>query len=433
MASGLGNIVMKEIKEMFRDPKILLGIVLMPLIIFPLMGAAMNVSQTAVEESMKEVSLALLDLDRGPMAENFILTLRALNVTLVEIEGGNVSEALERLQGSNVTTLVVIPPGFSRNLTSGVRGELEVYSIIEGLSFSEGAKASVATAPIDAYERILVRRTLEEAFPDRPPEVVLDPISLRNIIVFKGKKVEAPPGALMGVFMSQSFGFPMLIMLMLISAMQVAATSISIEKEEKTLETLLTLPVGRLSILTGKLAGSVVVAVAGTLTALIGINYYTTSIFSSVPAEGLDLEALGLVLSSPAYILLGVMMFMTIVSALALAICVAAFSENVRSAQSLVAPLNILIVIPSIILMFAEVEILPFPVQVVMYLIPYTHSIIAAKAAFAGDYFIMLRSIAYLSAFTAFILYVTAKIFTTERIVAARVSFRWLKGKKGRS
>lgn len=424
MVSGLGNLVIKEVKEMLRDPKILIGMVLMPLIIFPVMGAAMNISQTAVEESLKEVSLALMDLDHGPMAENLILSFKALNVTLVEIEGTDVSEALNRLQGSNVTTLVVIPQGFSQNLTSGLKGELEVYSLINSLSFSEGAKSSVANAPINAYENLLVYRTIKEAFPDRAPETVLDPISLRNVIVFRGTIIEAPPEALMGLFMSQSFGFPMVIMLMLISAMQVAATSISIEKEEKTLETLLTLPIGRLSILTGKLAGSVVVAVAGAVAALIGINYYTTSIFSSVPTEELDLSALGLTLSPISYILLGVMMFVTIVSALALAICVATFSENVRSAQSLVGPLNILIVIPSLILMFADVEILPFPIQVIMYIIPYTHSIIAAKAAFVGDYFTMLRSIAYLSIFTAVILYIAAKIFTTERIVTARVSFR---------
>jgi ABC-2 type transport system permease protein len=142
------------------------------------------------------------------------------------------------------------------------------------------------------------------------------------------------------------------------------------------------------------------------------------------------LEALGFGLSPVSYILLGVTMFMTIVSALALAICVATFSEDVRSAQSLVGPLNMLVVLPSMALMFADIELLPPPIQAVLYAFPYTHAIVASKAAFIGDYFIMLRSIAYITAFTVAILYIAAKIFTTEKIVTARITFRKRKTKK---
>lgn len=433
MVSGLRNLVVKEIKEMIRDPKILLGMVLMPLIMFPVMGAAMNISQTAVEESLKEVSMALMDLDQGPMAKDLIQSFNALKVTLMEMEASSLDEALELLQGSNITTLVVIPSGFSRNLTLGFRGELEVYSVIRSISLSEGAKASVADAPIGAYENLLVYQAIRQAIPDRSPETVLDPIALHSFVILKGRLVEAPPGVLTGLFMSQSFAFPMVIMLLLISAMQMAATSVAIEKEEKTLETLLTLPVGRLSILAGKLGGSVVVAAAGAIAALIGVNYYTSSIFSIAQTGIPDLEALGIALSPTAYILLGVTMFVTIVSALALAICVATFAENVRSAQSLVAPLNLLVVLPSLGLMFADIEILPLAVQVVLYAIPYTHSILASKAAFTGDYFTMLTSIAYISLFSIAILFITARIFATEKIITARLTFKRLRIKKRRS
>jgi ABC-2 type transport system permease protein len=218
----------------------------------------------------------------------------------------------------------------------------------------------------------------------------------------------------------------MVIMLLLISAMQIAATTVSIEKEEKTLETLLTMPISRLNILTGKLAGSVVVAAAGAVASLVGVNYYVGSAFSLMPTESVSLEALGLTMSPLAYGFLGAVMFVTIVSALALAIVIAAFSENVRSAQSLVGILDFIFILPSLILMFADIEILPYPLQIVLYAIPYTHAILASKAAFMGDYFTMTISIAYISAFTIAILYIAAKIFTTEKIVTARISFRRL-------
>jgi len=423
LVSGLRILVVKEIKEMLRDPKILIGMLLMPLIIFPLLGAAMNVSTTAIQQSLKEASMALMDLDGGPMAQSLIVSFRALNVTLLRIYASTVDEALQKTEESNVSALLVIPAGFSQNLTSGLRAELLVYSLFKTMSLSEEAKSSFFGTPIAFYENLLVLNALREAFPNRSPEVVLDPISPRNFVVFRRRAVEVPLAALRGLFMTQSYGFTVVIMMLIISAMQIAATSIAIEKEEKTLETLLTLPVGRLTILTGKLAGSVVVAAAGAAAAMVGVDYYTSSLFSLVPTQGVDLEALGLALSPTASVLLGVTMFVTIVSALALAICVAVFSENVRSAQSIITFLITPVIMPSLILMFADIEILPVPVQVIMYAIPYTHAVLASKAAFIADYFIMLRSIAYISLFTVVILYVAARIFATEKIITARISF----------
>ncbi len=424
MVSGLNNLIKKEVKELLRDPKILLGTVLMPLLIFPLMGSAMNISSTAVEESVRQVSVWLMDMDRGPMAQSLSLSFRSMNVTIIETHASTVDEALEELQQTNITTLVIIPSGFSQNLTLGLKGNVEVYSVYKSLSVAEGVRSTIVDIPINVFEGALIRQAISQAFPGRDPSTVLDPISVSSFAVVKGKVIDVPPEVLRSLFLSQSLGFPMVIMLLLISAMQVAATTVSIEKEEKTLETLLTMPISRLGILTGKLVGSVVVAAAGAVASMIGVNYYTSSIFSMMPTETVNLEALGLTMSPLGYGLLGAVMFVTIVSALALAIVVAAFSENVRSAQSLVGFLNIIFIIPSLVLMFADIEILPYPFQMVLYAIPYTHAILASKAAFMGDYFIMVRSIAYISVFTVAVLYIAAKIFTTEKIVTARISFK---------
>ncbi len=424
MANGLSNLIKKEVKELLRDPKIMLSMVLMPLLIFPLMGSAMNISTTAVEESARQVTVSLMDMDRGPMAQSLSLVFRSMNMTIIETQATTVDEALAELQQTNMTTLVVIPSGFSQNLTLGLKGNLKVYSVYKSLSIAEEARSTMVDIPINVFEAAIVRQAIIQAFPGRDPSTVLDPVSVSSFSVVKGNLIDVSPEVLRSLFISQSIGFPMVIMMLLISAMQVAATTISIEKEEKTLETLLTMPISRLGILTGKLVGSVVVAAAGAAASMVGVNYYTSSIFSMMPTEAVNLEALGLSMSPLSYGLLGVVMFVTIVSALALAIVVAAFSENVRSAQSMVGFLNIVFIIPSMVLMFADIEILPYPFQMVLYAIPYTHAILAAKAAFMGDYFVMARSIAYISVFTVAVLYVAAKIFTTEKIVTARISFR---------
>jgi ABC-2 type transport system permease protein len=58
-----------------------------------------------------------------------------------------------------------------------------------------------------------------------------------------------------------------------------------------------------------------------------------------------------------------------------------------------------------------------------MLAIPYTHTMIATKAAFLGDYFIVMRSIFFISIWTVALLYIAAKIFSTERIITARFTF----------
>jgi ABC-2 type transport system permease protein len=424
LVSGLNNLIKKEIKELLRDPKILIGMVLMPLLIFPLMGEAINISTTSVQESLKQVSVLVMDEDQGPMAQSLLLAFRGMNITVIETNASTVDEALNELQLTNVTTLVVIPVGFSQNLTLGLKGQLEVYSVYRSLSLVEEVRSSAVDVPITLFEDALVRQAITQAFPNRDPSAVLNPITVSDFSVVKGRIINISSDVLRSIFVSQSIGFPMVIMLLLISAMQIAATSVSIEKEEKTLETLLTMPISRLGILTGKLAGSVVVAAAGAIASIIGVNYYLGSAFNLIPTQTVSLEALGLTMSPLAYGLLGVVIFVTIVSALALAIIVAAFSENVRSAMSLVGPLNFLFVLPALILMFTDIGILPYPLQIVLYAIPYTHAILASKAAFIGDYFTMVRSIVYISAFTIAVLYIAARIFTTEKIITARISFK---------
>jgi ABC-2 type transport system permease protein len=214
---------------------------------------------------------------------------------------------------------------------------------------------------------------------------------------------------------------PVMIMMMVIFAIQMAATSIALEKEQKTLETLMTLPVSRLTILIGKLSGSIIVALAGALSYMIGFSFYVQSAFSFVPeATTMNISNINIGLSPIGFVLIGVNIFVTLVSALAMALSLATFTDSVRGAQSLTGFLTIPVLIPSIILMFTNIEMLPVWLQGVLLVIPYTHSVIASKAAFLGNYFIVVRSILFISVFTFIVLYIAAKIFSTERIITAR-------------
>ncbi len=430
MLRSLMNLVVKELRELLRDPKILVGVVIMPLILFPILGSGMRVSQESVRESLQTASIGLLDYDN----KNESRRLRTFisensNITVVEIKAEKIDEALNTIKDTNVSSILVIPNGFSENLTSGRRGELYTYSIIKGISFSETQKSSMVDYIINVFEYQTIIQSIQSTYPNRDPKEVLNPIQVSQLSVIKGIPLNVSPDSLIGPIISQSTMLPLIIMMMLIFSMQIAATSMAIEKEEKTLETLFSLPVKRLSILAGKLIGSITVAIASAVSYIVGFGYYMRSVFADIPVGGLplDLQSIGLTPSLLGYVLLLIVIFFTIVSALALAISLAVFTDSVRSSQSLLGFLMIPIIIPSIILMFADIDLLPMVLQGILYLIPYTHTILAIKEVYMGDYIIVIRSIAYIAVFTASVLYVAARIFSTERVLTARMSLESLR------
>jgi len=218
---------------------------------------------------------------------------------------------------------------------------------------------------------------------------------------------------------------------LLVFAMQIAATSVASEKEEKTLETILSMPVGRFTILLGKLAGSVIVAAVGAIAYVVGVNYYTGSFtFAFQTQPGIDLASLGLAPTLPAYLVLGASLFVALLSALALAIAVSSFAEDVKSAQAIVGYFYFILFVPMIFVMYGDINLLPLALRLVLLAIPYTHPMLAARTSFTGDYTTAVLGIAYVTAFTICTLYIAAKIFTTEKILTMRIRLRRRKAKE---
>ncbi|MEW6506104.1 MAG: hypothetical protein AB1457_19300 [Chloroflexota bacterium] len=190
----------------------------------------------------------------------------------------------------------------------------------------------------------------------------------------------------------------------------------------------MTLPMDRFAILMGKLSGSIIVAALGAIAYMIGFNYYMGSFAATIPAAAnMDLVSLGLAPSLFGYFLLGLSLFVTLLSALALAVIVSAFAEDVRSAQSIVGNIYPLVFIPSLLLMYLDVNALPLAVKVVVYAIPFAHPIIASKAVTMGDYLTAGLGIAYVTVFTLVIMYVASRLFATEKILTAKLKFRGLR------
>jgi ABC-2 type transport system permease protein len=107
-----------------------------------------------------------------------------------------------------------------------------------------------------------------------------------------------------------------------------------------------------------------------------------------------------------------------------------AFSENVRGAQALVGYIYPLIFIPSMALIYLDLNSLPFAIKALFYAIPYSHPILASKAVVSGDYGTVVFGIVYVAIFTVVIMYIASRLFATEKILTAKLKFGKGKAKR---
>jgi ABC-2 type transport system permease protein len=412
LLKGFGNFLLKELKELLRDPKIFLGMIIVPLIMFPVLGAVMSFSVQSAQESAVKTTVLVVNHDSGESSTQFIAFLNSsLRVFVVNVS--TIEDAVVLLPDYNASEIIEIPSIFSQNVTAGMAVQVGFFSVFSGTGLFEGVGSSIVDTFVSQFNRYVA------------PDIVVQEKSA----IIKGKIVEGvDPQTLSGLMISQAIAMPITLMILLSYSMQIAATSVAMEKEEKTLETLLTLPMDRFAILMGKLSGSIIIAGVGAVAYMIGFNYYLGSFSSLVPAgTTYDLVSLGLVPSLLGYLLLGISLFVALLSALAIAVIISSFAEDVRSAQSVVGYIYPLIFIPSLVLMYIDVNTLPLAIQILIYAIPYSHPIIASKAVIMGDYLTAVLGIIYVSAFTLVVMYAASRLFATEKILTAKLKFRGLR------
>jgi ABC-2 type transport system permease protein len=419
MLKGFTTILLKELKELIRDPKILVGMLIVPLIIFPVMGFVMGYAMDSVEGQAQKATVLVINNDNNEEWSQTFIDYLNTSMNVQTLNGISAQQIIDRklLAEYNSTQFIEIPAGFSRNMSRhvvngeyGIRASVNIYGVFQGGGMFSDLGSSFLTAYVDAFNRAIA------------PDAVL---ATQTTIIKDQVQEGIDPATLSTLMMSQSLALPITVMIMITYSMQIAATSVAMEKEEKTLETLLTVPVDRFAILMGKVASTVIVSGIATVAVLVGYSFMVGSISMGIPGTGnIDLVALGLVPSTFGYIMLGVSLFVTLLSALALAVVLSAFSENVRGAQALVGNIYPLIFIPSMALMYLDINSLPMAIKTVLYAIPYSHPIIASKAVIMGNYTTVIFGILYVSIFTVIIMYFASKLFSTEKILTAKLKLK---------
>ncbi len=417
MLKGFQTILVKELKELIRDPKILIGMIVLPLVMFPVLGAVLGYAAQTAQEQAQKATFLVINNDGGNWSQTFIAFLNTSIKTIV-INDITPQQVLEQdlLAQNNSTQFIEIPAGFSANMTAHSSGALNVtatvgvYGVFQGGAIFSNIASSGITVLVSSFNRYIA------------PDLVRTTQST----IIKGEiQTGIDPATLSSLLLSQTIALPITIMIMLTYSMQIAATSVAMEKEEKTLETLLTVPVDRFAILMGKLSSTIIVAGVAAVTVMFGYNYMLGSITMSIPSNmSVDLVKLGLVPSPFGYLLLGISLFITLLSGLALAVIMSAFAEDVRGATALVGYIYPLIFIPAMALMYLDINTLPLAVKAVFFAIPYSQPIIASKAVIMNDYPIVVFGIIYVAVFTIVVMYIASRLFATEKILTAKLKLK---------
>jgi ABC-2 type transport system permease protein len=136
------------------------------------------------------------------------------------------------------------------------------------------------------------------------------------------------------------------------------------------------------------------------------------------------MDRLGLTLGAGEWALLFASLFLGILVALAIAVILGAFAENVRAVQALLTPLTIAVMIPYFLTIFIDLDATTPLIRNVVLAIPFTHPFRAAPALFLRDYGTVWLGIGYQALWFAAAVFAATRVFASDRILTLRLGRR---------
>ena len=412
--SALGNIIKKETKELLTPTTIL------PIIVIALVFGSMGNAIGGIEKELKEKPvLGFINEDTGTLST--IATSILTNYSDVVFNSTDINdreEGLEQVKQHDGVALIVITQNFTSDIIESNPGEIEVYWIMKGAGLMDTISSGAVEYLISLINTNISRELIQDNTSINAT-VVLAPTNRIETTYFKGKEMTGlSPGEITGMLSSQSMMIPIIMMMIILMAGGMVISSMALEKENKTLETLLTLPVKRTSIVAGKIVASAIIGLLMAVIYMLGLSNYMQSFQGSA---NVNLADYGLALTSQDFILIGISLFVTLIAGLALCMLLGTFAKNYKSAQTLTFPVTILAMIPMFITMFKDFDTLPLALKGIVFAIPFSHPMMAPRALIFNDYTLVIAGIIYVSIFTIISISIVVWVFKTDRLLTGSV------------
>ena len=409
--SNTSKLIMKEVKELLT-PATLIPIIIIALV-FGSLGSAISGSTNVLSE---KPTVGIINQGDGPLSQ-FVYDNIA-SQSKVAYNQSDVIAGINAVKAQGGVCLIVINATFDANITSNRSASISIYWIMRGAGIAD----ALSTAPVEGVlaqtSQKLSHHLIDESLSSNS-SVILQPFTRSESTDFKGKlMLGINPSVIATVISNQGIIMPLIVMMVIIYGGSMVINSMGTEKENKTLETLLTLPVSRNSIVMGKLIGATIVGLIMAVIYMVGLGYYMTSFTLSAPV---DLAKYGISLDLPKYILVGVSLFLALMCALALCLILGIFTKNYKAAQSMTLPITMLALIPMFVLMFTDFDSLPTIGQALIFAIPFSQPTIAARALMFDNYTIVIAGIVYNAIFGLVTMFIAVKLFKMDILLTGRV------------
>lgn len=325
----VGAVFRKEVVENIRDRRTMLSAFLFVPLMGPLMFAFMTsfIVDRVVGEADERLRMPIIGGEHAPNLLAFAAENGA-DVVQLQIDA---EEARERVKRGDEHFVLVIPSNIGEQLRNGEPAQLELIND----SSNNKAQRHVGRARglLDAYANKVGRLRLLARGID--PDVI-EPYDVRSF------DVATPSGRAVALLGMLTY---FLLFSLLMGGLYLAIDVTAGERERGSLESLLCLPVGRASLVFGKIAATAVFMIAAlcvTLTALV------------VSVQFLPLHKLGMSANFSAMVALKILAAMLPMSLLgaALFFVVGSFTRTYREAQTWI---GLVLAIPTLPIVFAGI------------------------------------------------------------------------------
>jgi len=415
------NLLKKEIRELVTL-QLALSLAF-TVILFSFIG---QVSRKEVRKATGVQTISALDLDGSAASQGLLKGLESARFEIRRIEGKTRDEAIDLARTGESKLLLVIPAGFGDSLGSLTPGEIETYSYLRSFSLIGTRSQVVVRGVLSALNNVLSDKVLRDKLPGIDPGSLKNPIKSKDFVIVRDRMAEGSASQVAGLVSSQSLLIPIILMMIIIYSSQMVISAVAMEKQNKTLETLLTVPIRRTSIITAKMLSAGLVGLISAGIYMVGMKSFLGGIGEEAAQAGAQggaaiMRQLGLYFSTSGYLILGAAIFLAILVALALAMILGVLAEDFRSAQNMIMPLMFMVMIPYFISLFADINTLSLPLKIIFLAIPFTHPFLVSQNLYLGNYGMIFGGLVYmLVVFTGLVLF-AARVFTSDKILTMKL------------
>lgn len=354
------TIFKKELIDTLRDRRTLLMMLVIPMLLFPvLMGIVVKVQVKQIKKAEeKRIKVGLLTYGNAQAFRDLLMNRKDLRI-MEDIQADSIQSLVQK---DSLDAVILFSQDFDQKVADLEEGRVELYfKSTEDLNITRGRLRPLIN---DFEKRLISDRFMKLNLDEKIVEAIH--IEEHDIASMKERI-----GKTIGGFLPYLF-----VLFCFLGCMYPAIDLGAGEKERGTLETLLSSPASRFQIVMGKFS---VVVLAGILAAAISILglFIAVRQVKELPPELLDV-VLGILEFKSIAMVLSLLLPLSIFFA-ACMLSLSIFAKSFKEAQSIITPLNIVVILPVFLALLPGIEL-----NARTALIPILNVSLASKEIIAG-------------------------------------------------